>query len=81
MKNDEIEKIPLEIRKGMCPISRNALQAYSKNLYANKFGKSSVKTVATPIMFWKRRVVGAWIYEKMDKVCDKMLDWFVAPLG
>ena len=62
-------------------MSRDALQAYAKNLYANKFGIMNIKTVVTPLLLSCHRFVGAFIYEKQDKTSSLMLDWFVAPIN
>lgn len=53
IKPDAVERAPneSETRKLKVPMSRDALETYAKNLYANKFGECYIKALATPVLF------------------------------
>ena len=61
-------------------MSRAALEAYAKNLYANKFGECFIRSLATPVLFHSGAYAGGFLYNKKEGfMTQQMLDWYVAP--
>ena len=68
IKPDAVERVPndSESRKIKVPMSRAALEAYAKNLYANKFGECFIRTLATPVLFHSAAYAGGFLYNKKE---------------
>ena len=82
IKPDAVERLPSEseTRNIKVPMSRKALEAYSKNLYANKFGDCLIRTIAVPVSFHASAYAGGFLfYTKEGQIYKPMLDWYVAP--
>ena len=62
-------------------INKAAVQSYLTNSYGGKFGGSSIKAMATPILIRPEGYLGSFLYtEKSDDYEDFKLHWFKAKM-